>query len=75
MGEQRLDCRNLRCPMPIVQLALAVRGMQVGETVRVEATDPAFLADARAWSRMSGHALDAVEDGETKTIVVRKVKP
>ncbi|MGE3173177.1 MAG: sulfurtransferase TusA family protein [Planctomycetota bacterium] len=69
---RRLDCRQLKCPMPIVQLAMALRDLEVGEEILVEATDPAFLADVRAWSRMTGHPLDDELDGEVKQVRVRK---
>lgn len=67
-----LDCRDLKCPMPIVKLAMALRGMAVGEEVLVEATDPAFLADVRAWSRMTGNPIAREADGAVKQVVVTK---
>lgn len=69
---RRLDCRQLKCPMPIVQLAMALRELQEGEEIVVEATDPAFLVDVRAWSRMTGHPLADEQDGEVKQVRVRK---
>ncbi len=74
MAEHQLDCRDLKCPMPIVQLAMKIRGVAVGDVVFVEATDPAFLADVRAWSRMTGQAIDELGDGEVKRVRVNKVK-
>lgn len=74
MAEHQLDCRNLKCPMPIVQLALKIRGVQVGDFVHVAATDPAFLADVRAWSRMTGQGIEEVGDGDVKQVRVHKVK-
>ena len=71
---QRLDCRNLKCPMPIVQLAMAIRTVAPGDEVAIEATDPAFLADVRAWSRMTGHAIAQEDDGVVKQVVIRKVQ-
>ncbi len=52
-----LDCRNLNCPMPIVNLAKAVRGLAPGDEIIVEATDPSFEADVAAWTRRTGNAL------------------
>ncbi len=71
---QLLDCRDLKCPMPIVRLAMAIRSAAVGDEVVVEATDPAFLADVRAWSRMTGHAIEREVDGAVKQAVIRKVQ-
>ncbi|MEE2941746.1 MAG: sulfurtransferase TusA family protein [Planctomycetota bacterium] len=68
-----LDCRAQQCPMPIVELSIAVRDMRPGECVVVEATDPAFELDVRAWAEMTGHLLQQLETGEVlrATILVR----
>jgi tRNA 2-thiouridine synthesizing protein A len=51
----RLDCRGRRCPLPILDLARHIGDVVVGETVTVEADDPAAGPDIRAWCRMRGH--------------------
>lgn len=51
----RLDCRGRRCPLPILDLARHIGDVAVGETVTVEADDPAAGPDIRAWCRMRGH--------------------
>ena len=63
---QELDCRHLQCPMPIVQISLAVNKLSAGDELVVEATDPAFEADLRAWCEMTGHKLLAFEAGPTQ---------
>lgn len=50
-----LDCRGRRCPLPILDLARHIGEVPVGETVTVEADDPAAGPDIRAWCRMRGH--------------------
>ena len=66
---RQLNCRDLKCPMPIVQLAMAMRD---GDTVAIEATDPAFLVDVRAWSRMTGNPIASEVDAAIKHVVIRK---
>ena len=61
-----LDCRDLQCPMPIVKLSLAVRELASGESLTIEATDPAFEADLRAWSQMTGHTIEDFERGDVQ---------
>jgi TusA-related sulfurtransferase len=61
---QTLDAKGLLCPMPIVRLAKAVRELQSGQVVLLEATDPGAKADVNAWSRSTGHAILAQETGE-----------
>lgn len=74
MPAAHLDCKQLKCPMPIVKLAMAMRDLAVGAELLVEATDPAFLADVRAWSRMTGHAIAELADAEVKQVLVRKTR-
>lgn len=66
-----LDCRAKQCPMPIVELSIAVRDMQPGDSVVVEATDLAFELDVRAWAEMTGHTLEELEIGEVFRATIR----
>jgi len=52
-----VDATGLLCPMPIVRLAQAIRGVRVGQVVEVTATDPGILADAPAWASTARHEL------------------
>jgi tRNA 2-thiouridine synthesizing protein A len=47
-----LDARGRRCPLPILDLARALPEVAVGETITVEADDPAADPDIRAWCRL-----------------------
>ncbi len=53
-----LDCRGLRCPLPVIKLANACderRGaplVAVGQVVAVASTDVASGVDIPAWCRM-----------------------
>lgn len=67
-----LDCRELRCPMPIVRISQAVKAMACGETLRVEACDPAFKADLQAWVRRLGHRVVEFHDGPVQSAVIEK---
>ena len=67
-----MDCKGLRCPIPIVQLGKAVRAMPEGTRVRVEANDPAFRADLEAWARRGGHTVVEFKEGALQTAVVEK---
>jgi len=70
-----LDCRGRRCPLPILDLARHIGDVAVGETVTVEADDPAAGPDIAAWCRMRGHgyvAQTTAADG-TPGYVVRRL--
>lgn len=63
MAEHTLDCKGLNCPMPIVRISQQLRGMQSGDVLVVEASDPAFKADLQAWAKRFGHQIVSIEDG------------
>jgi tRNA 2-thiouridine synthesizing protein A len=70
-----LDCRGMRCPRPIIELARHVGDVAVGEVVGVASTDAAARADVPAWCRMRGHDYvgeAAAEDG-TPLFLVRRL--
>jgi tRNA 2-thiouridine synthesizing protein A len=62
-NELFLDCKGMSCPMPIVRLTQAMRGLAPGERLVVEATDPAFRPDLLAWGRRFGHTVVSLEMG------------
>jgi tRNA 2-thiouridine synthesizing protein A len=67
-----LDCQQMRCPMPIVKIAEAFRGMNTADELTVLATDPAFRADLDAWVRKTGNQLVEFQDGVVKQAILRK---
>jgi tRNA 2-thiouridine synthesizing protein A len=50
-----IDSRGRRCPLPIIDLAKAIGGVEPGGTIRVLADDPAAANDVPAWCRLKGH--------------------
>ncbi|WP_307844012.1 sulfurtransferase TusA family protein [Sanguibacter suaedae] len=52
-----VDARGKRCPVPVIDLARACRGLPGGGLVTVLCTDPAAEHDVPAWARMRGHTL------------------
>ena len=70
-----LDCRGMRCPMPVIELARRFQEVPVGGVVAVVATDVAAGVDVPAWCRMRGQDYlgdDVAEDG-TPRFLVRRV--
>jgi tRNA 2-thiouridine synthesizing protein A len=72
LAEHALNCRNLRCPMPIVRISQAIKALPVGDTLRVEADDQAFCADLEAWVRRMGHVLVEFREGSVQQAVIEK---
>jgi tRNA 2-thiouridine synthesizing protein A len=51
-ADLELDCRGLRCPLPVIRLANSMTDVAVGQTVAVATEDPAARTDVPAWCRM-----------------------
>lgn len=73
--DQELDCSGLACPMPILKTKKAVDGLQVGQVLKMIATDPGSLPDIQAWTAKTGQELLGHEqDGPKFTFYIKKVK-
>lgn len=70
-----LDCRGLRCPMPVIELAKRVGDVAVGDLIGVVSDDVAARVDVPAWCRMRGqeYAGEAVAEDGTPVYLVRRV--
>lgn len=69
-----LDCRGMRCPRPVIELARHLGDVGVGEVVAIVATDPAARHDVPAWCRMRAQAYvgeDTAHDGAPRFSVRR----
>lgn len=73
--ENILDCKNMNCPMPIIKISQRIKTMNVGDTITVIATDPAFQPDVEAWVRKTENELVSFNDkGHEKIAVIKKIK-
>lgn len=54
----------MRCPKPIVEISKRMRGLPAGDTLEVEADDPAFRADVEAWVSVGSAAVVEWGQGE-----------
>ena len=69
-----LDCREMVCPMPVIELARHLGDVEVGELLGVAARDPAAAVDVPAWCRMREQenlGEDVAEDGAPPYLVRR----
>ena len=72
--ELEIDCRGMRCPMPVVELARRFAEVPVGGVAAVVATDVAARVDVSAWCRMRGQEYvgeDSAADGTPRYLVRR----
>ena len=69
-----LDCRELRCPLPIIRLANNIGDIAVGQSLAEVPTDPAAPPHYQARSSMRGQEYvgeDVAEDGIARFVVRR----
>jgi tRNA 2-thiouridine synthesizing protein A len=62
MGETFIDAQFMKCPMPVLRAARALRAMEAGEKLRLLATDPETILDIRDFCKTTGHALIATSE-------------
>ncbi len=73
--DQTLDCSGMACPMPILKTKKAVDGLQIGQVLKMIATDPGSTADMNAWTQKTGHELVGAEQESGKFIFyIKKMK-
>ena len=68
------DARGRPCPVPVIELAAAMRAAPIGGVVELLADDPAARVDVPVWCRMQRQLLVSQEqDGAVLKFVVEKV--
>ncbi|MBI1213240.1 MAG: hypothetical protein GC190_17380 [Alphaproteobacteria bacterium] len=69
-----LDLTGLKCPLPSLMTAKALRRVAPGTTIVVKTTDPMAPLDIRFLCERDGHEFVGQSiDGQVVQIVVRKV--
>ncbi len=72
-AELTVDAAGAACPVPILELAKAIRQVTTGDVVALLATDPAVKRDLEAWCESTGHQLLSFDsDGTLLRARVRK---
>jgi TusA-related sulfurtransferase len=75
-ADVELDCRGMKCPLPVIRLANHLGDLPVGGSLAVVADDPAARPDIAAWCRMRGQEYvgeDTAPDGVPRFVVRRLV--
>ncbi len=73
MADVIVDARQLQCPMPVIKVSQAIKGMEPGQILEAIATDGGALSDIPAWCRDMGHSLKEQfsEDGDHHFLIVK----
>lgn len=70
---RELDARGLVCPLPLLKAKKALNELDIGETLRVFATDAGSVRDFRVFAEMSGHELlESVESDGVYSYLLKK---
>lgn len=73
--DQTLDCKGLRCPLPVLKTKQALDKMQVGQILEMFSTDPGSKPDMAAFSKRTGHEiLEAREEDGVYIFYIKKAK-
>ena len=64
--DSELDASGLNCPLPILRAKKAITALEVGQTLRIIATDPGSVKDFEAFCKQTGNELvsSGEEDGK-----------
>ena len=57
-----LDCKGLKCPQPVLKVAIKARSIAAGTTLEVHADCPSFEQDVTKWCEDNGRVLVSVVD-------------
>jgi tRNA 2-thiouridine synthesizing protein A len=73
MAETYLDTKGMNCPLPILKTKKTIKGMNVGDTIKVDSTDPGSVKDFEAFCRSTGNKLlQSSEAGGIYTYIIEK---
>ena len=74
--DKKLDACGLSCPGPLMQVKASMMDMNDGQILKVDASDPGFYEDIKAWSkRTNNELLDLIKDKNNITAYIRKGNP
>ena len=71
--DQTVDVKGLSCPMPMMKLAKAMKGIKSGQVIEMIGTDPGTKSDLPNWCNKTGNQiLEQSEEGGVFRFVVQK---
>ena len=74
MADQLIDARDLECPIPILQVSVALRDAEEGGSVELVTTGERAEVDVPAWTGDMGYDLKETvrgDDGCTHFVIVK----
>jgi tRNA 2-thiouridine synthesizing protein A len=72
---KEFDASGLRCPMPILKTKKEVQSIEIGQILRVIATDIGTKKDFPSWADRTGNEIvELVEEGDKLIWYIKRVK-
>lgn len=72
-AQMTVDTTGKFCPVPILEVAKAIKAVQPGQVVEIVATDPGVESDMAAWCKATRNELLALlREGRTFRAFVRR---
>lgn len=70
-----LDCCGMLCPVPVIKTSKAIKEIQIGQVLKMVATDPGAPPDMEAWARQTGNELlDSHKEGDKFIFYFKRAK-
>lgn len=64
MARHQLDAKGLQCPLPVLRARKILKGLEAGDVLEVQATDPGAPKDFDAFCETTGYRLlSSTEEG------------
>ena len=65
-----LDCADLKCPLPLLKLKVAINDDCSDRAIRLLTTDPISLRDIPAFCKRTGHHLASINEGPLLEFII-----
>ena len=65
-----LDCTDLKCPLPLLKLKVAINESSSDRVIRLVTSDPISLRDIPAFCDRAGHRLTSVSEGDPHEFII-----
>ena len=67
MGYEKLDMLGVKCPQPVLKIAVKAPEMKPGDILEVLGDCPTFEKDIRAWcNRLGKICLSVMDEGDSR---------
>ena len=64
-ADKTIDCSGKLCPVPIIETSKGIKQIEVGQVLKLIATDAGSVMDVPAWAKQTGHRLiDSAQEGD-----------